>query len=481
MKKIGALIGLFFLILLAWVGVRFTLAQPPPITAASIATVNLPGTLTDAQGEPAVEATIKFKYNDKDYEATSKKGGKFDIANVDISPQFLVNLKGELTDSESQPLAKATVQFHLYNTSYKATTDEKGIFVIENIKLAKALKECFIPFILLIPGIVGLVTAAVKDWRDREKMIELQRPVSEITSQQENQFLMALWNAFVWTFTLLLLAYLGVRRLHFFSPQLGFEFYVPILGFIGALLYMFHMFHKGEEKVPKGKEFGMRILLAPYVAIIVVVLFGRDLGLVDLKSTAGRGTLAFFSGMLVVTALQQIIEKGQERLGRWREASRYQASEIAKAFNLSLEEDMKLREGDLAYLVQLEQYSEDQLREKARKIGFDEHLLVGLKKKCPQVSLKKQIGGLVWGKLEGIGVKDIQDFAQLSTETLDKLNEDKAKPQIDIPILESLRNRAREICLPSITPADSRTQTQDGPPPQEVAVQEGQAGPEKAD
>lgn len=449
MKAIGALLGLIFLTIMAGGEVHPSLPPSLLTTATSPINVDLPGTLTDAQGKPAVKATITIKYNDEDYEATSGEGGKFDIANVNISQQFLVNLVGKLTDPKGQPLANMTVQFHLCDTSYKAITNASGVFVIKNINMARSLKGCYIPFFLLIPGIIGLVSAALKDWRDRKKMTKLQRPVSELTTQQENQFLMALWNAIVWSITLLLLAYLGVRRLHFFSPQLGFEFYVPILGFIGALLYMFHMFHKGEEEVPKGKEFGMRVLLAPYVAIIVVVLFGRDLGLVDLKSTAGRGTLAFFSGLLVVTALQQIIEKGQERLGRWREASRYEASEIAKAFNLSIDEDLKLRKGDLAYLVQLEQCTEDQLRDKARKIGFDEYLLVGLKNKCPQARLKNQIGGLVWGRLEGIGVKEIEDFALLSDAALDKLNEGEEKTQIDLQILKSLRERARKICQPS--------------------------------
>ena len=419
--------------------IKWIEAQSPATTAASPdETIHPPRSLSGPQGQPAEKA-----------EAARGEGGKFEIAEIDNSPPALMNFTGKLTGQDGRPLSRTTVQFQLFDTTYKAITDENGEFVLKNVNLTKSLQECYIPFILLIPGIFGLVCAAVKDKRDRIKGRDSKRPLTGGKNQQENQFLMALCNAMVWAITLLALALLGVRRLHFFSPQLGFEFYVPILGFLGALLYMFHMFHKGEETIPKGKEFGMRILLAPYVAIIVVVLFGRDLGLVDLQSTAGRGTLAFFSGLLVIAFLQHIIEKGQERLGRWREASTYKASEIAKEFNLSLEEDLKLRAGDLAYLVQLEQYSEEQLREKARKIGFNEYLLVGLKKKCPKVRLKMEIGGLVWKRLEGIGVREIEDFAQLSDPALDELNEGEAKPKIDIAILKNLRDRAREICLPS--------------------------------
>ncbi|MFZ5451237.1 MAG: carboxypeptidase-like regulatory domain-containing protein [Thermodesulfobacteriota bacterium] len=454
MKRLGALLGLFFLIMLAWGAGHSAPAQTPPTTAAAPDTINLPGVLTDAQGKPATKAKITVTYGDQSYEATSGEGGRFDIADVDISPRFLINLKGKLIDPEEQPLANTTVQFQLYDTTYKAVTNATGEFVINNINLARSLKDCYIPFVLLIPGILGLVFAGIKDYFERGKQADAKIVATE---KKENQFWMALLNGLVWTITLLGLAFLGVRKLHFFSSQLEFDFYVPILGFLGALLYMFHMFQKGEEKIPKGKEFGMRVLLAPYVAIIMVVLFGRDLGLVDLNSTAGRGTLAFFSGLLVITALQKIIENGQERLGRWREASRYEASEIAKEFKLTLEEDLKLRKGDLAYLVQLEQYDEEQLREKARKIGFDEHLLVGLKKEYPKVSLKKEIGGMVWGKLEKIGVKEIADFAKLNDQALDELNAGEAKPKIDTTILKSLRDRARKICQPSDQPTVSAT------------------------
>lgn len=405
-------------------------APSPPPTAASPETDHLPGAPLASPTQPVAKAM------------TARNGGrKFELAKLDIPPKYVRKFDAMLTGQDSQP------------STPEAASDESKTFASKKAASGGSLKEYYVPFILLIPGLFGLLCAVVRDWSSRKQGGGSKGSEAETEGRQENRFLMALCNATIWILTLLLLAFLGFRELHFFSSELKFEFYVPILGFLGALLYMFHMFHRGEEKIPKGKEFGMRILLAPYVAIIVVVLFGRNLGLVDLESTAGRGTLAFFSGLLVIAFLQQIIEKGQERLGRWRESSRYEASEIAEAFDLSLEEDLKLRKGDLRYLVQLEQYNEEQLREKARKIGFDEHLLVGLKKKCPEVRLKNKIGGLVWGKLEKIGVREIEDFAQLSDQALDGLNEGEAQPKIDLTILKNLRDRAREICLPAKQPS----------------------------
>jgi 5'-nucleotidase len=397
-------------------------ASSPPATAALPETVNFPGA---PQGRPVEPAQF-----------TRGRGRKFKTAEVDIPQNFPMIFKTRHTGPKGRSL------------SPEATTDAPGTLATQKAASGGYLGEWFVPFFLLLPGLFGLLCAVLKDKRFHKKQRGFEGSAAVTEGQQENQFLMALCNGTVWVITLLVLALLGFQKLHFFSQDLTFEFYVPILGFLGALLYMFHMFHKGEQKIPKGKEFGMRILLAPYVAIIVVVLFGRDLGLVDLKSTAGRGTLAFFSGLLVIAFLQQIIEKGQERLGRWRESSRYEASEIAQKFNLSLEEDLKLRKGDLRYLVQLEQYTEEQLREKARQIGFDEHLLVGLKHKCPEARLKEQIGSLVWGKLKKIGVSEIEDLAQLSDSALEELNEGEAKPKIDLAILKNLRDRAREICLP---------------------------------
>lgn len=408
-------------------GRRMKITGPAlPSTAALPAVQNLPRAFAAFPSQPISKA-----------QTTRNGGRKFELAKLDIPPKYVRKFEAMLNGQDSQP------------PSPEAATDESATLTSKKAASGGFLKEYYVPFILLIPGLFGLLCAVVKDWSSRRQEGGSKGSEAETEGRQENRFLMALCNATIWILTLLLLALLGFRELHFFSSDLKFEFYVPILGFLGALLYMFHMFHKGEEKIPKGKEFGMRILLAPYVAIIVVVLFGRNLGLVDLESTAGRGTLAFFSGLLVIAFLQQIIEKGQERLGRWRESSRYEASEIAEAFDLSLEEDLKLRKGDLRYLVQLEQYNEEQLREKARKIGFDEHLLVGLKKKCPEVRLKEQIGGLVWGKLEKIGVSEIEDFAQLSDQALDELNDGEAQPKIDLTILKNLRDRAREICLPS--------------------------------
>jgi hypothetical protein len=236
MTTSSALCGLVLLTVLAGGMGHPAQAQSLPTTNSKPDPINLHGVLTDAQEKPVTKANITIQYHGKTYRAASGASGNFDIAEVDISPQFLVDLAGKLTDPNDQPLANTTVQFHLYDTTYKAITNELGEYVIENVNLSKSLKEWYIPFFLLIPGIFGLLGAMIKDWRDRKKGGDLKKQVAEAAILKENQFLMALGNAIVWAVTLFALALLGVRRLHFFSPQLGFEFYVPILGFLGALL-----------------------------------------------------------------------------------------------------------------------------------------------------------------------------------------------------------------------------------------------------
>ena len=103
----------------------------------------------------------------------------------------------------------------------------------------------------------------------------------------------------------------------------SFELYIPILGFVGALLYVLDLCRRGREDIPRGTEFGMRLIMGPYVAIVMVLLFANNLGFVDFTSPLARATLAFFSGLLVVVAHQGLIERGNETLGRWRRNSRY--------------------------------------------------------------------------------------------------------------------------------------------------------------
>jgi hypothetical protein len=329
----------------------------------------------------------------------------------------------------------------------------------------------WVSLLLLVPGALGLWVAAAKEWlvaareannpgRSREKLEEnTEQAVTSpeaapaaVASQTplENRFFIAAIAGMIWAATLALLASFATPTgtpgtdVYFFDPGLTFPLFVPIFGFIGALLYVLDLSRRGREDIPKGTEFGMRLIMGPYVAIVMVVLFGKNLGLVKLDTVIGQAALAFFSGLLVTLAFQGMIEKGQEMLGRWREKARYVPSEIAKQFDLTPDEDSLLRKAGLSRIVQLQEYPEKELIDAVRKVGFDEHLAVGFKKQVERDLLAKKIGALAREQFaKDANAKSIEDIAHLNDETLDKIA--KSDGRIKMQDLVDLRDQAETI------------------------------------
>jgi hypothetical protein len=119
--------------------------------------------------------------------------------------------------------------------------------------------------------------------------------------------------------------------------------------------------------------------------------------------------------------LQRLAEKGNEVLGRWRAASRYEPSEIARQFNLHMEEDVKLRRANLKYLEQLRALSKDDLRTMAIHTELGEAFLVGLQKRLQEQDLVARLGEETWAKLNRAGIRTIGDAAFLSPERIQQV------------------------------------------------------------
>lgn len=118
--------------------------------------------------------------------------------------------------------------------------------------------NCLIPFLLMIPGLLGLLFASIKDYWDN---VERKRQNLKEEDIPKNHFSFAFLNSLTWIFTLVLLALLGIKELHFFDQKLKFGFSVPILGFLGAMLFVLDMFRKGRKDIQRGKEFAIRIIM----------------------------------------------------------------------------------------------------------------------------------------------------------------------------------------------------------------------------
>jgi hypothetical protein len=98
--------------------------------------------------------------------------------------------------------------------------------------------------------------------------------------------------------------------------HVGFALSIPIFGFIGAMIFVIDLFRAGAQNVPDYKEFALRLVLGPYVAIVMVLLFGGTFEIIDLTKLGSQAITSVFSGFLVVLALQTLAEKGTELLGR---------------------------------------------------------------------------------------------------------------------------------------------------------------------
>jgi hypothetical protein len=423
---------------------------------------DLVGTLMNPEEKPISNALVTVKYSSNEIRsAVTNKDGKFRIQAAKTGPATL------------------TFEAHGYST-----LEEKGIKLEGNMDLSRTLQEksaqSLWTLLLFVPGVLGLAVATGRrPWRTSkvetdepekkgkpasEKEGEKSTPENKLAesgstpSASSDKFRIALLNASIWAVTLAVLAVgvgfgsqQGASKLALFHSSLAFEFYVPVLGFFGALLYVFDLYRKDPEDIPKGQEFGMRLIMAPYVAIIMVVLFGRDLNFVDLTAPTGKAALAFFSGLLVVVALQGLIERGNEWLGRWRrQRTGYQPSEVAKKFGLDEDDDLKLRKAGIRFLVQLREQDVAELREKAKKVEFDESLMVGLKKKTEEEEVKleeqhlnKAIGDLVWKRLKKIDVDTVQEFAHLTDPVLQNIAEQ--EPPIVLDDLKTIRGQARKL------------------------------------
>lgn len=384
--------------------VQYASAEDQTQPKESTSLLDIYGILTSVEGEPIPNVIVTIEQGEPEAKivrkAVSDKNGKFSIKS--LRPDI------------------ATITFEVQGYMI---IKERGVQLIDEIDLSRVLKRESVGgiwiLLLFIPGVLSLFVYAVKTIFEK---IEVENIL--------DRFVVALINGLIWAGTLAGLWYVqghysdGPYKLQFFHANMTFEFYVPVLGFLGSLLYVFDLLRqggqaitKGKEEVLKGKEFGMRIIMGPYVAIVMVVLFTQDFNFINLTSPAGKGILAFFSGLLVVVAFQGLIERGNEWLGKWRRKSG--ESEIAKKFDLSKIEALILQKSGMCHLIQLRDCKDDELREMVRKVGFDENLAIGFKRILEEEQLKETIGKRVWDKLKKIKVETIPDFALLSIESLE--------------------------------------------------------------
>lgn len=398
-------------------------------------------------------------------------------------------LTGKVTDSKNVPIPNAIVSVNQGETERIAVTsdiegDKKGTYRIACLGLSSfsitfsapgfgAITEKgrnitkdteWLPtrlaiesigglwvLALFVPAIVGLFVPLISTRARLKKEAEDSGAVASPVGGHELaiRIWVALLNGLAWTVVLVIIWWKAVLphkvyMMQLFSPNLTFDFYVPLLGFLGALLYVFDVFRAKDNDRFKGREFGMRIVMAPYVAIVVVALFGKDFAFMDLRSHTGQGALAFVSGLLVVAFLQGIMERTNEFLGRWRKNwMNYKPSPLATKFDLSDEEDLVFRSAGIRLPEQLLSREESELTAAGKNSDFDAGLALALKRRLEYERLGEKIGEVVWGRLAADGVRTVDAFGALQDVALKKVAD--MEPKLEVSVLKKLREAAKKL------------------------------------
>jgi hypothetical protein len=333
----------------------------------------------------------------------------------------------------------ATVKYSADGVQAKEVPDA---LILEGSSLSASLLFDWFPYglLLLIPAVVVLALRAGLDLR-WEQTDDNARYITSI---------LIIVSLLIWVATFLCLWLMlrgkGDNSLHFFHPALSFSLAVPIFGFLGTLLFVIDVCQKktaGKQDVGTAMEFVLRLVLGPYVAIVMVLLFSNTFSFVQVSNNfEAQATVAFFSGFLVLLVLQGLSEKGNELLGQWRNASRYEPSEIARVLNLAVEEDLKLKKVNLKYLDQLRMLKNEELAQIARQSDLAEGFLLRLKNQALLEHLKARIGESVWNKLKTEGISSIWDLAPLTEDRIQALSQ---KHNIDPAVLTRYSDEAKEL------------------------------------
>jgi hypothetical protein len=327
-----------------------------------------------------------------------------------------------------------------YSAEGVQAKEVKNALLMEGGDLSASLSFDWFPFglLLLVPAVVVLALRTGLDWGWKQSPEEHARDASSI---------LIFTSLVVWGVTFLILWWAlrdkTSNNLHYFHPGLSFPLAVPVFGFLGSLLFVMDVFLKGKQDANTSMEFVLRLVLGPYVAIVMVLLFSNTFNFIQVSNhLEAQATVAFFSGFLVVLVLQSLSEKGNELLGQWRSASRYEPTEIARTFNLAMEEDLKLKKINLKYLDQLRVLAREDLIQMARQSDLGEGFLLGLRNQAVLQNLKARIGAEVWKKLGEEGISNVWDLAPLTPARMHELSQ---KHDIDPTVLTKYSDEAKNL------------------------------------
>ena len=221
-------------------------------------------------------------------------------------------LEGVISTPRGRPIPHAVVEGKdALGASFKAQANDKGQFQLKHLKAGKAtmvkytaegyqdwspagefvlseranlsivLQPRPTPFglLLLLPGIVVLAwwayTARGHAHIPPAEPLDPESPDAERADLNAWLLIVSLglWGLVFFGLWLWMNIH-GIESLTFFDTNLSFSLFVPVCGFLGALVFAIDLVQQKHPSINTCRELAMRVLLAPYVAMIIVIFFG---------------------------------------------------------------------------------------------------------------------------------------------------------------------------------------------------------------
>ncbi|KPK91628.1 MAG: hypothetical protein AMJ94_06895 [Deltaproteobacteria bacterium SM23_61] len=299
------------------------------------------------------------------------------------------------------------------------------------------------PILLLMPGVLVLGFRAIYALLGED---DFQKPQGGC---KETNGLLILISIIAWSFAFYWLFKKGTGEIVLFSvgKEVGQKdftvpLFVPFFGFFGALLFVIDLFRSGVGRdIDPYREFALRLVLGPYVAIVIVA-FTETFEFIKFSDAMGaRIVLAFFSGFLVVLALQRLTEWGNEVLGNWRAEGRYEPTELARHFRLSREDDQKLKKMGLIFPNQLQNLQANQLNQLEAQSGLGPGILGELQKRLQREAAEELLGSMQ-DRLEKHKIRNILELALLPAN---KIAEIADKENLNGELLQKLHSKCIKL------------------------------------
>jgi uncharacterized membrane protein len=337
-------------------------AQPgTPVVATPI--VQVEGQVVNTQGQPIPQATITYADRvggDRKTTASDGRGRfRFTISGDQLRVDF--SALGYRPRSQVVPVGEGTTQLQIF----AVLSPSSDVMV----------------FIFLLPALAGLVIwVFFRIWGAAPWVTHLYSITSVVSW-------VGVFVAFLYTWLRS-----GVSTMQLFHPDVEISLLVPIFAFIGVLLYATTSIveHFGD---PHGRmayrkslmAVAHRVLLAPYVAVIVNLLLVKAALEEVLSVQPGVGLttvevfLAFFTGAYMKPILNWINERGARLLPRPLQEElemRERPNELVKKLGMTAELAQDLGRKGISTVQDLEELSDEDLSRIAEEIVLDRDQLV---------------------------------------------------------------------------------------------------------